>query len=40
MRAYTLYVEQVGFEYLYWKNKYGVEGVNESVFQPSIRWTF
>lgn len=31
---------QLGFEYLYWKNKYGVEGVNESVFQPSLRWTF
>jgi nucleoside-specific outer membrane channel protein Tsx len=31
---------QAGFEYLYWKNKYGVDGVNESVLQPSLRWTF
>lgn len=31
---------EVGLEYLYWKNKYGVEGVTESVLQPSIRWTF
>jgi nucleoside-specific outer membrane channel protein Tsx len=31
---------QMGFEYLYWENKYGVDGVNESVFQPALRWTF
>jgi nucleoside-specific outer membrane channel protein Tsx len=31
---------QIGFEYLYWKNKFGVDGVNESVFQPALRWTF
>lgn len=31
---------EAGFEYLYWHNKFGVEGVNESVLQPTIRWTF
>lgn len=31
---------QAGAEYLYWKNKFGIEGVTERVFQPSLRWTF
>ena len=31
---------EVGVEYLYWQNKYGVKGVNESVLQPTVRWTF
>lgn len=31
---------QAGFEYLYWKNKFGVDGVTEKVFQPAIRLTF
>lgn len=30
----------VGFEYWYWRNKFGIEGLDESVVQPSIRWTF
>lgn len=31
---------QVGVEYFYWKNKFGVEGVDEEVLQPAIRLTF
>lgn len=31
---------EVGVEYLYWRNKYGVKGVTEAVLQPSLRWTF
>lgn len=31
---------EAGVEYLYWKNKYGIEGVTESVLQPALRWTF
>lgn len=31
---------EAGMEYLYWHNKFGVQGVTESVFQPSVRWTF
>lgn len=30
----------VGMEYSYWKNKYGVQGVNENVPQAAIKWTF
>lgn len=31
---------EAGIEYLYWENKFGVEGVTESVVQPMLRWTF
>lgn len=31
---------EAGFEYLYWKNKFGVDGVTEKVLQPALRWTF
>lgn len=31
---------EAGVEYLYWKNKYGIAGVTESVIQPALRWTF
>lgn len=31
---------EVGVEYLYWQDKYGVEGVDEKVLQPAVRWTF
>ncbi len=30
----------VGIEYAFYGNKYGVKGVNESVMQPMICWTF
>ncbi len=30
----------VGMEYSYWKNKYGVKGVDESVPQLALQWTF
>lgn len=31
---------EAGFEYFYWRNKFGIDGVTESVLQPSIKWTF
>ena len=31
---------EAGVEYLYWRNKYGVKGVTESVLQPSLKWIF
>jgi len=31
---------EAGVEYLYWKNKFGVDGVTEKVLQPALRWTF
>jgi nucleoside-specific outer membrane channel protein Tsx len=31
---------EAGVEYLYWQNKYGAKGVNESVIQPTLKWTF
>jgi nucleoside-specific outer membrane channel protein Tsx len=31
---------EVGVEYLWWKNKFGVDGVTEKVLQPALRWTF
>ncbi len=30
----------VGVEYLYWKNRIGIEGRDESVPQAMVRWTF
>lgn len=33
----TLYA---GIEYQYWKNKYGVDGVNESLPQAMVKWNF
>ena len=29
-----------GIEYSYWRNKFGLPGVTESVVQPMVRWTF
>lgn len=31
---------EVGVEYIYWKNKFGVEGITERVIEPMVRWTF
>ena len=31
---------QAGLEWYYWKNKFGVEGVVDSVFSPMIKWIF
>lgn len=31
---------EVGVEYFYWKNKFGVKGVDEKVIEPAIKWTF
>jgi len=31
---------EAGVEYLYWRNKFGVDGVTERVLQPAVRWTF
>ena len=31
---------QAGVEWYYWKNKFGVEGVVDSVFSPMIKWIF
>ncbi len=30
----------IGMEYSYWKNKYGVEDVDEKVVQAMVRWVF
>ena len=30
----------VGVEYQYWKNKYGVDGVDENVVQMMAKWFF
>lgn len=30
----------VGTEWQYWKNKFGVEGKTESVFQAQVKWVF
>jgi nucleoside-specific outer membrane channel protein Tsx len=31
---------EAGLEYIYWNNKFGLEGVEERVLQPALRWTF
>lgn len=31
---------EVGAEYIYWKNKFGVEGITERVIEATVRWTF
>lgn len=31
---------EAGVEYMYWRNKYGIDGVTERVLQPSVKWTF
>jgi hypothetical protein len=31
---------QIGMEWYYWKNKFGVEGTVDSVFSPIIKWIF
>ena len=30
----------IGIEYQYWKNRLGVDGINESSPQVMVRWTF
>ena len=31
---------RVGTEWWYWKNKYGVKGKDDSVFQGIVKWVF
>lgn len=30
---------EAGVEYSYWRNKFGIDGVVESVVQPMVKWT-
>lgn len=31
---------EVGVEYFWWQDKYGIEGVDEEVVEPAVKWTF